>query len=61
MQRKIKTIAGQVASHPLRSLLFFINKSGNDVKDDIKKTDEGFQMSSPTCLVHSQTKYSKWH
>ena len=52
----------QVASQPLRSTSpSFVDRSGNGVKDDIKKTDEGIQMPCPTCLVHSQTKYSKLH
>ena len=57
-----KKMEDQVASQPLRSTSpSFVDRSGNGVKDDIKKTDEGIQMSCPTCLVHSQTKYSKLH
>ena len=61
-QWQMKETTAQGASHPLRRTSpSFTDRSGIGVKDDIKQTDEEFKMSCPTCLVHSQTKYSKWH
>ena len=44
------------ASPPL-----FLDRSGNGVKNDIQKIDDGFPMSCSCYLVHGQTKYSKFH